>query len=94
MLKSEKENESKFIVPASASLDSNTAMSHLADKVNNGSDHREETNTRKTKRGRLEQRVALSHLDSGENCLRFVKVDEILPSWGIVDVIQNFKFCL
>nr|QZZ92768.1 MVI11 [Larix kaempferi] len=54
MLKSEKENESKITVPASASLVSNTAVSQLADKVNNGSDHREETNTRKAKRGRLE----------------------------------------
>ena len=61
MLESEKENESKITVPASAPIYSNTTVSQLADKVNNGSDHREETNTRKTKRGRLEQRVALSH---------------------------------
>lgn len=54
MLESAKENESKITVPASAPLDSNTAVSQLADKVNNSSDHREETNTRKTKRGRLE----------------------------------------
>ena len=49
MLESEKENESKITVPASAPIYSNTTVSQLADKVNNGSDHREETNTRKTK---------------------------------------------
>lgn len=53
MLETANENNSKIIVPTNASLDSNTAVHQLAGKVSNGSDKREETNTRETKRRRL-----------------------------------------
>lgn len=53
MLETANENNSKITVPANASLDSNTAVPQLAGKVSNGSDKREETNTRETKRRRL-----------------------------------------
>lgn len=53
MLEIANENKSKITVPTSAPLDSNAAVPQLADKVSNGSDNREETNTRETKRRRL-----------------------------------------
>lgn len=54
MLETEKENKRKITVPASAPLDSNEVLSQLAAEVNNGSVNREETNTRKTKRRRVD----------------------------------------